>query len=747
MAKSPAPNASLTLKIELEKPAQGELHAYAFDRNGRMIARAPVRDGATTLPLSERQARESRVFLAPDNADKQPTLRDMQRAHGYEIVLADGLRGRLTDRVRVPGRIVDLWPFCFCPVRGRVVRPVGPAGHTQDRPVCGARVHICEVDRWPRIIAQLPDRDILRLRDDLLHAVLRKIPVPPHPGPDPGPIARVRSPLRFPGVETAIHPQPQPNLAALARKSADRVALNPQPLPPGIALQLQGTPLAGLTASSVNQVRSALILNIDSLKYYLCLWPWWWWRFRCDELAVVETDAFGRFEKLLIFRCDGDHPDLYFWVEYPIGGSWETVYRPPIACWTHWNYVCGSEVTLRVDDPRVPACGGDPDLPGLSVAVMSIGRGVSLSEIQNNGLSDDGAPFGGKIEPRVWMSRGNLIAAGVTHYRWSYRRLTGPDGAAPAVGAWTIVTRDVTRHYSVLGPGGLPAFPSDPMGPDGDNKFRIQPPDPPAPGLDWETLDEREDLASAHFETTLLPSGLPAGASDAEKAAATAGQYELKLELLRADNSVVDWTAAGIALAIADEAAPFGADEVDTVAAPAFNRLMSGAHLVGFRMILRVDNNRCDADIRPVSGAGLGVDAECGFIEYQPGAVATVSFLARHPWGFATFDYTTTRGTATAVPQADTGGIVGAASAASTDGNFSEGPDFVYSKPVPVNTLLTVNPGLGGGCANAAFAEVLNVWGTATDGYGSLGYNAHDAAAYALAVPCDCHGNGNGHDH
>lgn len=741
MAKTPAPRAALKLKIELEKPVAGELHAYAYDRNGRLTAREPVRGGEVSLPLNEKQARESRVFIAPSSDEKQPSLRTMQRLQGHELVLANGLRGPLIDNVRIPSRVIDWWPFCLCPVRGRVVRAVGPPGQTQDRPVCGARVHICEVDRWPYIIAKLPDRDLLRLRDDLLHAVLRKIPVPPRPEPDPDPILRARSPLRFheaPGAAVGISPQPQPNLGRGARVQADLVALNPQPLPPGMAMQLQGTPLAGLTATSINQVRSALLLNIDSLKYYLCLWPWWWWRFRSDEVAVVETDAFGRFEALLAHRCNGDQPDLYFWVEYPIGGVWQTVHRPPIACWTHWNYACGSEVTIRVNDPRVPTCGGDPDLPGLSVAVMSIGRGVSLSEIQHNGLTSAGEPFGGKLEPRVWFSRANLIGAGITHYRWWYRRLTAPDGVTADVGIWTMITRDVVRHYSVLGPGGLPAFPSTPMGPDGDNKFKIQPPDPPAPGLDWETLDEREDLASAHFETTLLPHGLPGTPSEAEKAAASAGLYELKLELLRADNSVVDWTAAGIALAIADDPAPFGVDQVDTIAAPAFNRLMSGTQLMGFRTVLRVDNNRCVGEIHPISGVGLSVDAYCGFIEYQPGASATISFDAYHPWGFATFGFSTTRGTATPIPQATASGIAGAASAASTDGNFGEGPDFRYSKTMPVGTLLSVSPGPSGPCANAAFAEVLNVWATATDGYGTLGYHASDAAAYALAVPCDC---------
>ncbi len=53
-------------------------------------------------------------------------------------------------------------------------------------------------------------------------------------------------------------------------------------------------------------------------------------------------------QPLIWYLCVGDHPDLYFWVEYSIGGAWTTMYHPPVRCNTYWDYACGSEVTIRV---------------------------------------------------------------------------------------------------------------------------------------------------------------------------------------------------------------------------------------------------------------------------------------------------------------------------------------------------------------------------------------------------------------
>jgi hypothetical protein len=160
------------------------------------------------------------------------------------------------------------------------------------------------------------------------------------------------------------------------RVPGSEVMLNPQPLPP--RAMLADLPLAtrsALTSSSITVVKQALLDNIAIIRPWICWWPWIWPYFcRCDEITTVITDHQGRFETNIWYPCFGDHPDLHFWVEYCIGGVWTTVYNPPACCDTYWNYVCGSEVTVRVTDPRVPWCGDDPPLPGKQVAVLSIGH-------------------------------------------------------------------------------------------------------------------------------------------------------------------------------------------------------------------------------------------------------------------------------------------------------------------------------------------------------------------------------------
>ena len=204
------------------------------------------------------------------------------------------------------------------------------------------------------------------------------------------------------------------------------------------------------------------------------------------------------------------------------------------------------------------------------------------------------------------------------------------------------------------------------------------------------------------------------------------------LELYDAAGALVDWTAKGIDLRIADQNAPFGTGTITTSPAPAYNRILSGAgHTMGFRMVVRVDNNRCFAEIFPVGG-DVTPDPDCGFHNYSdPSDDATLSFMARHPNHFATYGFSTTRGPGGTVAAAGTTGVAGEAGT----GGFLETSDFTYAKDVAVSALI-------GTCDNAAFAERLDVNATATNGYGTLsGYDAADNAAFALAVPCptcDC---------
>jgi hypothetical protein len=733
--KSPASPGRVSLQVSTRQRSEFKhpLAVYAFDARGDLIERVEVRDGRADLTLPESKTGRMRVFIVPADekpGTQKPSPEMMERLGAYEPVLQAG--GGLLEHIDIPGIILDFWPWCFCWVRGKVVR------QSDNRAVCNARVHVCEVDRIRWLILELPDIDVLRLRDDLID-IIRNPPLPlPHPIPDPGPdpfrraagadpAMLARPALRFGARVGPLYPP-----GSQAGDLLERVGLNPQPLPPREALALPAELHAALRSPSHLVVRNALAQNWKLLIPWFCYWPHWWWRLRCDEVAVLTTDMQGRFETTVFYPCAGDHPDLYFWVEYDFGSGFETIHHPAIACNTYWDYACGSQVTVRVTDPRVPGCEEEPDLPGRQVVVLSIGREVAVREVQSagvEGLTNSGQPFGASLEPRVDFSRSELIGGGIPYYRWSYRRLSGPDGSSAVVDAasvplnsWAVMTRNVYRHYK-LGT----SYPADPMGPvpvgATPNLFRIRPLLPPA-GPEWVVLDESVDLATAYFDTGTLAGAPLSGSPWPDDFAA--GRYELKLELFNTAGALVNWTDENIELRITQQDAPFGTGTVTTTLAPDYNRILAGAKTMGFRMVVRVDNNRCSADIQPVGGT-VAPDPLCGFHNYNlPSDIAALSFIARHPNGFASYSFVTTRGADSSVALVSTSGIAGAAG----NGGFLQIADFGYSKDVVISTLL-------GPCSNAAFSERLDVFAMATNGYGNLsGYNAADNAAFALALPC-----------
>lgn len=740
--KSPQgqPRESLQFTIAFEgKPERPpEVTAYAFDSRGTLLASAPVQGGQTELALSSRQARGARIFFAalpPDT--KNVTLETMRRVQAYEPAWRLDPRQSVVDLQPIPELHWGWWLWCRCRVRGRVVKPVDVHGVIHDRPVCNARVHICEVDRLRWIIPRLPDFIIHRLRDELLAVIDRPVPIPE---PDP-PVFRFDpsvvdpSPINIARLNR-INPQPEPPglPASLATQIAGRigeVALNPQPLPPKALLELPLQTRAALASPSVTTLRRALVDNFTIIRPWLCWWPWLWpYICLCEEIDIVITDHQGRFDAEIWYPCAGDHPDLYFWIEYCIGGTWTTVYRPHVCCNTYWDYACGSEVTLTVTDPRVPWCGDDPPLPGKQVAVLSIGNGASMTEIQraaagtSEGLTTSGQPFGGSLEPHVWFGE-DLIPSGITHYRWSYRRL----GSS---GNWTAVDREVVRHYGEILADSTLTFRAFPLGPDpafpGQSLFKIRPADPPLnPGVvsaSWAPeVDGRSNTASAYFRSHLLEGG------DAEVAD---GKYELRLELFRSDGSLVNLTDEAVLLKVPTIAAPFGLGDVPTELVAHFPALpgdmedrviRDGAgKIVAFRVVLHVDNNPCEAEIYQVSVNSISA-GPCGFITYTPGAAAVISFKARHPHDFATFTFRVDKGSSGQVAAASASGSVAGPSV----NGFNRDAASVFTKNVPVATLL-------GECTEAAFAETLRVDALATDGWSTLNYLDDTATPKAFAL-------------
>ena len=178
MAHLQDPPKRITLQVSTAQRPEFKhpLAAYVFDARGRLAERAEVRDGRLDLPVATRGAGRLRLFIAPvdDRIDaKDLSIDRLERLRAYEPVLH--WDGPLAGRIDIPGVLIDLWPCCFCWVRGRVLRA------SDNRPVCDARVHICEVDRIPLWILKLPDLQVFRLRDDLLQVIQR--PPIPRPGP------------------------------------------------------------------------------------------------------------------------------------------------------------------------------------------------------------------------------------------------------------------------------------------------------------------------------------------------------------------------------------------------------------------------------------------------------------------------------------------------------------------------------------------------------------------------------------
>ncbi|NOT86104.1 MAG: hypothetical protein HOP02_15280 [Methylococcaceae bacterium] len=725
-------NKPFTLKILLEEQLdfKGDIAAFLFDSAGNLLEMSKVKEGKVSFSHSEQEVVRNRLFIAPvanqsDENTEKPSIKMMERLSAYEPVLNH--RGRLIDTIRVPSSIIDLWPICFCWVRGHVIKDDSVL------PVCGAKVHICEVDRFWRWILKLPDLEVFRFRDDLIKIfddpMLRR---PPRPEPpDPSPFSAIKGGLIHLNY---LNPQPEPHfpintLNTLSIRRGGEVTLNPQPLPPKeTVLALPIEVRSALSSASALAVRETLVANVRLIAPYLCLlWPWW--KYRCDEITVVETDALGRFQTTVFYSCKGDKPDLYFWVEYELGGVLETVYHPSLACHTYWNYACGTDVIIRIKDDRVPACNNGPDLPGCVVQILAIGREVSMLEVQGNGaalavegLTTSNQPFGGKLEPRIWLSRTTLRdVKHIKYYRWSYQRLTQGDGTLLATPQpWIQLTRTVVRHYALPVPSGVAHVPLT-LGPQlvgsETNLFEIRPAAVPAGGIEWSVVDEREDLASAHFETDKL--GI--GENVCQKAFDSAGKYEIKLELFKNTGALIDWTAEGIDLQITDVPAPFGINTVTAATASDYYRIKNDVgHTVAFKMVLRIDNNCCQAEINPVGGIGL-VNTPCGFIEYATGASTMLSFKAYHPNSFADFDFSVVRGVSNPVSEASAAGRVG--SSASVTTNNPAPPLRAYALTLPGSYRESFGVGeLLGSCTRAAFSEALHVWTRATDGYGRLWY-------------------------
>lgn len=221
------------------------------------------------------------------------------------------------------------WLLRPCVVRGRLIKRVPlPDGTTRDFGVCHACVKIYEVDKIPKIILKLPERDIFRLRDDLWKILEKRFAkptvFPPPPLPPPREVIESAGPMTMASTEEMPHPG-----AWLA------TPVIPLP-PPGAQLALttetltQAEPFMAemepvFRAASASQLRNVLVAKAEMLSAFICDLHWLWYWFHSNLIKCVCTDDEGRFETTIWYRCTGDKPDLYFKAVQCIGGTLHTL--------------------------------------------------------------------------------------------------------------------------------------------------------------------------------------------------------------------------------------------------------------------------------------------------------------------------------------------------------------------------------------------------------------------------------------
>ena len=726
-----------TITLNLRIPFEGqpetapEVAVYAFDGSGRLLSSVKIKDAQATISISERNLDRLRLFVAPlelRTGKEKATIEDMQRAHAYEPVWRYDPKAQIQQLLPILQNFWKYWLFCLCRVRGQVVKPSDIGGTTVDCPVPAARVHICEVDPFFWIIYKLPEPIILRLKDEWL-AALEQPPIP-EPGPDPAPF------------------------------QLQQVLLNPQPLASKVSLlsQLPLETRIALASRSVDTVRAELAANIKLIRPFLCLWPWFWPWLRYDEIAVVDTDTQGRFDYTILYPCAGDKPDLYFWVEYQIGGVWTTVYNPPVRCNTYWDYACGTEITIRITDPRVFGAQPGNTLTGQKVNIERIGwfytnrigSGGILSPITIPlGLTESitvqpswtstnmNCAFGGTLAPHVEFSADALLAAGITHYRWSYQRLQDNE-ITPVDGVWYYIDAPVVHTYNEVDPD-ADTYDVRPfvLGPDpacSSPLFKIAPFTPPKLKSDnivwWQ--QSRQNEASAYLDTNAIAK--LAGETQ------THGYLQLKLELFH--------IAAGAAalnklerstFVVPPNSTTFNPSSYTADQAPnAAVQLETDGSVSAFFMRIYVDNRSTEAVIQetqvnhvnpshwspPRSSDKAG---PCGMIPYEAGDFATLSYKAYQPGNFAVFKFDVYKGSSGIVNMVSTESIV--AGPAAIYGS-PDATSHIFSKAFDGGTLVKDKTP---DCTSAAFSENLYLYAAVLDGYDWLyGLNSSDVKAFAL---------------
>ena len=409
-----------------------KLTAYVFDRGGHALGQADVDpQGNFSVPVNRTQPDDVELFVAPAGLEGKAVRLSATYSRTYAPKDWTGEGGKLRIRpdLVIPAEIWQPWrPVRVC-VSGRIRKVHTEGGQTQHCPVSFVKVEVFDVDRegcwWPYLQPFLPYLDKIRvlpietlINPDLFHPV---------PGPDPGPDFVGLASL---GSRVALNPQPLP--------PGEAMALNPQPLPPSAFVSFNPQPdppakmvgevalLSALDAARVSDLTLTSAVApwflrphcfytktvvcttfTDCGGYYKCCFPWFPFHWRRGRL---------RFDAL---------PDIIVKVTQTINGVERVIYLDPYTS-TRWN-VRSATINLDLDDARIVCgvgCGGTP-LPGTSQAsILQIGSDPVWDINQTDGMYTrppvSNAPYGGSFNIYGNFSADLKSGSPVRYYKLSY---------------------------------------------------------------------------------------------------------------------------------------------------------------------------------------------------------------------------------------------------------------------------------------------------------------------------------------
>lgn len=745
-------NRSIKIRIDFEKPPQEKipLIGFLFNCKGILIQWQNVKGNILEFNLGKTGRKEMqmkidpeqfRLFIAPatdSNITRISTPEELLSYKAYEpIISLDANRDY--SILPIPESLSVFWWFCKCRVTGKVSKWFNVGSSWEDRPVCKARVHICEIDPIGYWIYKIPDHIIAKIPDAILNPVF-ELPIPI---PDSEPFQKI---ARFKNIEEL-----QENIFK-TRSLADMQREVEAKLP-----ELGSEMKQKLTSGNLQIIRETLAENYKLLHPWFCFWPWWWpYFYRCKELAVVETNANGRFEKDIYYHCFGDKPDIYIWVEYRINGEWTTVYKPSKPCHTYWNYACGTDINIHLTHSMVVGdCCCNCHLPGQNVWLRSVGH-TSVSHIEQThqllpppgqtvaydriGLTDAGAygdwflssmvddykrPFGGN--PILRMGFGSdLPNTNMYYYRWSYKKMANAD-LTPVGDSYhplQPIGGEVRKGYDYiyLDSNGDEQWSSDsvklgPFTKGSNDDLYIIPPElpemapfnvPATSNPHWH--QQTYNMDTIHFDSTKLPGD---------------GLYILKLELFDKNGNLLQNLAKSTFKTPKHNHASQSENAPDILL-----ENPTATQADAFNFIMRIDNGACDGDIYTVNVNGMPASTNCcGFVKYKPHNVEAdleLTFRAVHPTDFAVFRFGVVKGSCGGVPIANAKGMV----LDSASGYALNTITGIYSKTFTPSELLGECYDTGTG--KAAFAETLHILSMATDGIRRVAKDYGKTVAFAL---------------